>query len=126
MIAPPNDGVRLVRTLSDWPRFAALYGRPTRELAAGARWLRELGAPAAEIGVIAGNRRFHPLNPTSYMNAMIGNDRDHDGTVEVASARLAAMADFLVVPASHTFICDHPEVIRQTIHFLGTGRFRRD
>ncbi len=126
MIAPPNDGVRLVATFRNWPQFATLYGRPTRELAAGARWLRELGAPAAEIGVIAGDRRFHPLNPTSYMNALIGNDHAHDGTVEVASARLGAMADFLVVRANHTFICDHPEVIRQTVHFLDTGRFRRD
>ena len=124
MIAPPNNGVRLIRTFRNWPRFATLYGRPTRELAAGARWLRDLGAPAAEIGVIAGDRRFHPLNPTSYMSALVGNDHDHDGTVEVASTRLGAMTDFLVVRANHTFICDHPEVIRQTMHFIDTGMFR--
>ncbi len=126
MIAPPNNGVRLVRTFRNWPQLAALYGRPARELASGARWLRELGAPAAEIGVIAGDRRFHPLNPTSYLNALSGNRHAHDGTVEVASARLAAMADFLVVRANHTFICNHPEVIRETVHFLNSGKFRRD
>ncbi len=126
MIAPPNDGVRLVRNFRNWPVLAALYGRPARQLAAGTRWLAELGAPAAEIGVIAGDRRFHPLNPTSYMNALVGNHDAHDGTVEVASTRLAGMADFVVVGANHTFICNHPEVIRQTVHFLDTGRFRHD
>ena len=125
MIAPPNNGVQLIRAFRNWPQLAVLYGRPIRELAAGARWLRELDQPATEIGVIAGDRRFHPFNPTSYMNALIGKDRDHDGTVEVASTRLDTMTDFLVVRASHTFICDHPEVIRQTVNFLDTGKFRR-
>ncbi len=33
------------------------------------------------------------------------------------------MRDFLVVPANHTFICNHPETIRQTITFLRNGSF---
>ena len=126
MIAPPNNGVQLIRKFRRWPMLATLYGVPTRDMAAGNRWLGGLGVPPTEIGVIAGERRFHPLNPSAYMNALIGNDRPHDGTVEVASTRLAGMADFLVVGANHTFICDHPEVVRQTLNFLDIGRFARD
>jgi hypothetical protein len=33
------------------------------------------------------------------------------------------MADFIVVPARHTFIKDDDEVIAQTIFFLHYGRF---
>ena len=126
MIAPPNNGVQLIRKFRRWPTLATLYGVATHDMAAGNRWLGNLGVPAAEIGVIAGDRRFHPLNPSAYMNALIGNDRPHDGTVEVDSTRLAGMTDFLVVGANHTFICDHPEVARQMLSFLDTGRFARD
>jgi hypothetical protein len=46
-----------------------------------------------------------------------------DGKVAVTHARLKEMADFLVVPAGHTFIMNNDTVIAQTIHFLRYGRF---
>jgi len=44
----------------------------------------------------------------------------------VVSAKVAGMTDFLVLPYTHTFIMDEPEVISQTIHFLRYGRFHRN
>ena len=35
------------------------------------------------------------------------------------------MADFLVMPVSHAFIMEEPEVVDQVIHFLQQGRFSR-
>ena len=45
------------------------------------------------------------------------------GTVEIEDTRLPGMKDFTVVDAHHTFICNHPRTISQTIAFLKTGRF---
>lgn len=49
---------------------------------------------------------------------------DNDGTVSVASTRLAGAADFVVVDRLHTFIISAPETAEYTAHFLKTGRFR--
>ncbi|MEN8161493.1 MAG: hypothetical protein ABFS41_15595, partial [Myxococcota bacterium] len=48
---------------------------------------------------------------------------DDDGTVSVASTRLAGMADFLTLPVTHTFILRSREAARQTLAFLRLGRF---
>ena len=36
------------------------------------------------------------------------------------------VADFIVVPASHTFIMNHREVAEQVVYFLREGRFDHD
>ena len=69
-----------------------------------------------EIGVITGNYSWNLV-----LSTMIpGPD---DGKVSVASARLAGMDDFLVLPATHTFIMQNAEAMVQTAHFLAYGRF---
>jgi hypothetical protein len=123
MLAPPNRGVRLIGRLGGGPLAELVFGRPVRDLGVGAKALEGLGAPGLEIGVIAGNRRFHALNPISYVQALVGSDEPHDGTVEVSATRFEGMTDFAVVAAHHTFICDHPEVIAKTVRFLQQGRF---
>ena len=36
------------------------------------------------------------------------------------------MKDFVVVSSDHTFIMRNPEVAKQAVHFLRTGRFLGD
>ena len=125
MIAPPNTGVGLLDRagLIGLARWA--YGRPARDLVDGGRGIAAYGVPDADIGVLAGTRRFHPLNPTAYLSALLGRQGFHDGTIDVEHTKLPGMTDFLTVPASHTWIASDPEVIRQTLHFLEHGGFVR-
>jgi hypothetical protein len=75
-----------------------------------------LGPARFPAGVIAGRHSINPL--LSWI--IPGTD---DGKVAIDRARLEGMADFIVVPASHPFIMDNREAIRQTIRFLKTGAF---
>ena len=123
MIAPPNKGVQLpgrkrFRKVLGW-----LYGRPLLDVATPSEIMDRLGAPEADLGIIAGTRQFHWVNPSSWVTAWVHRHRPHDGTVEVAHTQLEEMDDFIEVDASHTFICDEPEVIRQTVYFLEHGAF---
>jgi hypothetical protein len=72
-----------------------------------------------ELGVIAGNRTLNPV----YSHIVPGVD---DGKVSVERARVEGMRDFLVVPASHTWIMNDPDVIAQTVRFLREGRFAKE
>ncbi|MCW5749665.1 MAG: alpha/beta fold hydrolase [Alphaproteobacteria bacterium] len=125
MLAPPNRGVGLVERLSHLAFLQRIFGRPSAELGPGSRFLRRLGTPAAEIGVIAGSRRFHPCNPTSWLNLALNPAAETDGTVELASTKLPGMRDFLVVDANHSFIIADDEAIEAAIAFLHRGTFPR-
>lgn len=122
-IAPPNQGVGIIERLERGP-WLRLVGRPARELRTGAEWLSTISLPQADLGVIAGTRRIHPLNPSSWINALHGVDEPHDGTVEVRSAEMPGVKDSLRLDASHTFIADDPRTIAATIRFLRSGHFK--
>jgi triacylglycerol lipase len=126
MIASPNRGVRIVQRLQKLPLLSGLprlFGKPALELGRDAAWFGQLGLPPVEIGVIAGTRGFHPLNPSSWLNTLVGNEGRHDGTVELDSAMLPGMQDFMSVDLAHTFICDDDRVIAATLNFLKQGSF---
>lgn len=101
MLAPPNCGSRAARLLSrvsSWPRsLVQLSDAPDS-------FVRTLGAPCVEVGVIAGR---------------------YDGKVPVARTHLAGQADHLVVPAFHTWLMWRRDVCRQVSAFLRDGRFTR-
>ena len=123
MIGVPNRGAGVL----SFPGFAALarplFGPTIDELKEGSAVLARLPVPEIEIGVIAGTGRYNPVNPSSYINLVRLKDAPHDGTVELANTRLDRMADFVAVPANHTFMTQDPAVIRATVAFLKTGRF---
>jgi triacylglycerol lipase len=112
-LAPPNHGSELVDHLGP---LAELLGPTGSKLGTGAESLpNRLPPPDYEIGVIAGTGSLSPGS------ALIpGED---DGTVSLASTRLAGATDFLVMDASHTFIMQREDVARQVEHFLRTGSF---
>ncbi len=123
MIATPNQGAGAVTRNADSPLSRLIFGLPLQDLTENSENLKKLGVPDTEIGLIAGNKRFHPFNPVSYANWFHYAGLQHDGTVELANTRLKGATDSITVGAHHTFICDHPAVIEQTIAFLTNGRF---
>src|SRR6185295_12477805 len=82
-----------------------------------------LGTPGCPFGIVAGTRGFHPLQPTSYYSSLTHASGTHDGTVAVEETQLTGMADFITVPANHTFIADHEDTRRQVLYFLEHGHF---
>jgi pimeloyl-ACP methyl ester carboxylesterase len=118
MLGPPNQGSEIASALAGNALFAAIDGTAGQEL--GARWNAikdKLATPPFEFGVIAGGRG----DATGYNPLLPGDD---DGTVSVASTRLAGEKDFVVVPLLHSFIMKDPQVMEYTLRFLQEGRFR--
>ena len=71
------------------------------------------------LGVVAGTLGW------PYALGSLVLPRPHDGRVALSRTRVAGLTDHLVVPATHTFLMNRPDVQRQTIHFLRTGTFER-
>ncbi len=123
MIGSPSGGSSVL-SVTPFARAArAIVGPAIEDLKEGSGALARLGTPKAEIGVIAGTGRFHPLNPAAFVNYARGHAEPHDGTVEVRNTKFEGIADFVVLPANHTVMCQNPAVIAETIAFLKSGRF---
>jgi len=120
MLSPPNQGSKLVDSLGDSYFFNKLNGPAGRQLGTGKDSLPlRLGPVDFELGVIAGNRSFNPL----YSLIVPGPD---DGTIAVDRTKVAGMKDFLVLPRSHIFIMRSEDAIKQVIHFIQHGAFKRE
>jgi pimeloyl-ACP methyl ester carboxylesterase len=117
MLAPPNHGSVVAAALADSPVVSAVTGEAGREL--GHQWAKleaHLGTPPCQFGIIAGGLgNEHGLNPF-----IPGDD---DGTVSVVSTRLGGAADFVLVPALHSFIMNDSKAIEYTLRFLQKGYF---
>jgi pimeloyl-ACP methyl ester carboxylesterase len=117
MLAPPNQGSEFVDVLGDLPLFEWIMGPTAVELGTDGQSLpNRLPPPDFELGVIAGSGSVNPLGEFVIAG-------DSDGTVSVESTQLAGMSDFVLVPASHTFIMYSEEVSAQVVAFLRGGHF---
>ena len=109
--------------MADWVAESAilqrLVGPSVEQLGTGPGSItEELGPVDYELGVVTGDRTLNPL----FSRLIPGDD---DGKVAVESAKVPGMADFLVVPHSHTYIMLQDDVVQQVIHFLDHGEFLR-
>lgn len=117
MLSPPNQGSQLVDELRDNPLFQWATGPAGQELGTDPSNLpNRLGPADFEVGIITGSQSLNPL--TSWL--VTGVD---DGKVSVENAQLKGMADFLVVPNTHTFIMNSSQVAQEVVHFLEHGSF---
>jgi pimeloyl-ACP methyl ester carboxylesterase len=117
MLSPPSRGSELVDELKDITVFQWITGPAGQQLGTDPDSVPlNLGRVNFELGVITGDATFNPL----YSWLIPGPD---DGKVSVDRAKVSGMADFIVLPHSHSFIMNSKEVIRQTLHFLDHGRF---
>lgn len=123
MLGTPNSGASMVNR-HGWLFNKGPLNRPIiHDLAAGSAAIAALPVPEMEIGVIAGVEKFHPLNPVAWINRSIFGDAPHDGTVEVSSARLPKMTDYMEVPANHSFIPLNRKAVKAAVNFINTGKF---
>ena len=91
--------------------------RRRRDLAAIKRsFPNRLGPADFKLGIITGDRTIDPVS--SFI--IPGED---DGKVAVEKTKLEGMTDFLVMPVSHAYIMQKPEVIEEVICFLQNGGF---
>jgi pimeloyl-ACP methyl ester carboxylesterase len=119
MLSPPNGGSELVDLLRKIPVLRKHPGPSRGQLGTGPEDLpARLGPVDFEVGVITGERSLNPL----FSWLIPGRD---DGMVSVERAKVAGMADFLVVPRTHTFIMKSRDVIDQARAFLRNGTFDR-
>jgi hypothetical protein len=120
MLAPPNQGSQLAKTLVRNPLFRWFYGPAATELADATSW----PPPPAPFAVIAGTRSRALTNVTSWtMGRLFPANEPNDGTVAVTETKLAAMTAFAEVDATHTWIMNSPEVHRLIVSYLRAGTF---
>ncbi len=119
MLAPPNAGSEIVDRFRGIHFTTSILGPLAHQLGTREQDLpRRLPSPSIPFGVIAGDQWINPAG-------LLWLPAPHDGTVSVASTRLAGMSDHIVLPYTHTFIMNPAAVADQIDSFLQNGRFSR-
>lgn len=118
MLGPPNQGSEIVDRLGDLALFEAIHGPSGKQLGTAADSIpNQLGTVNFDLGIIAGDRSINWINSFTMID---GTD---DGKVSVRRTKVAGMADHIVIHATHPYLMRNKQAIRETIQFLGTGRF---
>ena len=119
MLSPPSRGSEIIDAFADSPLLPFFVGPSGAALGTDSAGIASRLAPVDfGLGVITGNRSLNPIG--SWL--IPGPD---DGKVAVGRANSEGAADFLVVPATHTFIMNRRDVADQSVHFLRNGSFQR-
>ncbi len=119
MLGPPNQGSQMADYFLDNPLTEFYQPQALAQLGTGeASVPRRLGPVDFELGVIAGTVNRRDLLPGSPEGVS-------DGTVTVTETLVPGMADFLLVPATHTFMIWSKQIMEQAVTFLRNGRFER-
>ncbi|HSD87638.1 MAG TPA: alpha/beta fold hydrolase [Kofleriaceae bacterium] len=120
MLAPPNRGSQLAASMVRNPLFRFFYGPAALELGEASAW----PMPPAPVAVIAGTRSLALSNVTSWtVGRRFPAGVKNDGTVAVDETKLAEMAAFAEVDATHTWIMNSEHVRHLVVTYLSEGRF---
>ncbi len=120
MLAPPNQGSKVVNEFSWIPGYEMLNGPAGYQLGTDEKSIPlKLGPADFEVGIIAGDYTINLILSTAF-------DEPNDGKVAVKDTKLEGMKDFLVVHRSHPFIMQGDEVIDQVLHFIQQGYFMQN
>lgn len=120
MLSPPNQGSEIIDAFGDSPLLRTVVGPAGARLGTDSDGIaQELGPIDFSLGIITGDRSLNPIG--SWL--IPGPD---DGKVGVERAQLDGAADFMVLPATHTFIMNRSDVAEQVIHFLREGSFQME
>lgn len=125
MLAPPNSGSRVAAALSANPIYRWFFGPAGQELADASGWPE----PPRPFAVIAGTGGATVGNIPSWLVKRMGvlpPAEPHDGTVAAAETRLPGMVGYAEVPASHTWLMNHPRTRELVLGFIERGRFDAD
>ncbi|MBT8469155.1 MAG: alpha/beta hydrolase [Deltaproteobacteria bacterium] len=101
MIAPPNRGASLAGSLDKGGVMRGILGPSYGQIAEG--FAVTLPVPEVPVAIFAGDAAGVP----------------GDGLVTVDETRLEGASEHHVVPAIHTFVMNHPSVVRGAVSFLG-------
>ncbi|MDP6580330.1 MAG: alpha/beta fold hydrolase, partial [Vicinamibacterales bacterium] len=119
MLSPPSQGSEIVDAFSESPLLRSVLGPAGSRLGTDAAGIASQLPPIRfSLGIITGDRSLNPLG--SWL--IPGPD---DGKVGVDRSKLDGAADFMVLPATHTFIMNRSDVAEEVAHFLRRGRFRQ-
>ena len=120
MLAPPNQGSQLVDILGEIAVFDWVGGPAGEQLGTGPDSLPKSLPPVDyPVGIIAGAQTINPY----FSSVVEGAD---DGKIAVAETFVAGMAAHLVLPVTHTFMMNNPQVVAQALRFIETGAFSGD
>lgn len=117
MLGTPNAGSEIADVLERLAIYRWFFGPAGLQLTTRPQGsFASLPALDYPVGVVAGNLSIYP-------SSLFVLPRPNDGRVSVASAKLADMADHIVIRATHPWLTRHRAAIEQTIAFLQAGRF---
>jgi pimeloyl-ACP methyl ester carboxylesterase len=118
MLSPPSQGSEIIDAFSDSDLLRSILGPAALLLGTDSVGIANQLEPVRfSLGVITGNRSLDPVG--SWL--IPGPD---DGKVSVDRAAVEGAVDFMVLPATHTFIMNRSDVAEQVVHFLRHGRFQ--
>jgi len=101
MMAPPNQGASLAASLDKGSVMRGILGPSYGQIAGG--FATTLPVPDVPVAIFAGDVAGVP----------------GDGLLTVDETRLEGASEHHIVPAIHTFVMNHPAVIRGATSFLG-------
>jgi pimeloyl-ACP methyl ester carboxylesterase len=117
LLGTPNGGSEIADLLERLAIYRWFFGPAGAQLTTHPQdGLASLPALDYPVGVVAGNLSIYP-------SSLFILPRPNDGRVSVESAKLADMADHIVIRATHPWLTRHRAAIDQTIAFLSAGRF---
>ena len=118
MLSPPSQGSEIIDAFSDSDLLRSILGPAALMLGTDSTGIANQLEPVRfSLGVITGTRSLDPIG--SWL--IPGPD---DGKVSVDRAAVEGAADFIVLPATHTFIMNRSDVAEEVVHFLRHGRFQ--